>query len=170
VKRDETWKTPTGNNTDYVGASEAGDYEVGRGPQHPLEYVNDSRHGGHGPSRRMHSLETPHKGQTILYGTPPNNVGKATLPIDPSLEDMRFNGGTDFTDADVMLRDAHRDEAGRPTHNYEGDDYRRTTPLRVNDEVGHRGKERRTARGFEDDRANTLDRGFIPLRFIGHSS
>jgi hypothetical protein len=115
------------------------------------DYFREARTGKHGPSAGLRHDAAERDGQTVLAPCgPPNNVGVSSLPIKSSLCDEHFGGGIDFTEIDCLLRDA----GGRAPHR----------PVRVNDEVGHRGTERRSASGFgeEDDTlANAMARGFI---------
>jgi hypothetical protein len=121
------------------------------------DYIGTAYHDGGGPSEGIEHIPChDHEGETIKTAIALDNVGKATLPIRASLHDHAdFGGGVDFTDIDVLLRDA----GGRAPHG----------PVTVNEEVGHRGTVRRSGEGFEprtadeDTLGDAMNRGFIRI-------
>jgi hypothetical protein len=122
-------------------------------PRSPDEYISDSRTGHTAPYHASHGMRhdaTDRDGQTILATGPSNAVGRSCFNVENSMLDTTFGGGVDNTEIDVLLRD----HGGRKPHG----------PVRVNEEVGHRGAARRSADGFGDDRQGPpTRRGFIVL-------
>jgi hypothetical protein len=112
----------------------------------PQEYVNEARHDGAGHSEGLTSIATDYRGQRILEAVGLDNIEKAAMPFRSSIHDHSFGGGIENN----MIAEITGHEG----------------PMKVRDEVGHQGRERRHVLD-RDDHRQILQQGFRNLPIVG---